>query len=79
MTAPKNRMYQEIWERVVKKANAGDNTPVAVKVPNLDDAIFKRLSKAFSKERDLDPVNKPYWRCSVSRGEGSACHLFSCG
>jgi hypothetical protein len=57
----KPRLYQPIWEAARDKADKGDSTPVTIEVKDLDGDLFRRIKKAFWKERDLDTEGRKLW------------------
>ena len=65
---PKLRKYQSIWIEVASRADADNFEAVRVHVPNLTHEIFRRIRKAYWKERDLDPIRRLKWQCRVWRG-----------
>jgi len=62
------RIYQPIWEEVLRRVGDNNFAPVKVRIPELSDEVFVRIRKAFWKERDLAAEEiKKRWRAKVVR------------
>ena len=63
------RKYQEIWDRVISRAQRGDSRPIVIQVKGCSDRWFQRIRKAYYNEKDLDKTNNVLWRAKVERLE----------